>query len=89
MVKKEVVIRSKHGLHARPSAKICEAAMSFSGTDIRIVDPDDGTNADAKSILSILTMTKENGQSVVVSAEGPDEQKAATEVARIIEEFDV
>jgi len=89
MVKKEVVIRSKHGLHARPSAKISELAQFFGDTNIRLIDPSDGTDADAKSILSILTMTKESGQSVIVTADGPDEQKAVDEIVGIIDGFSV
>jgi len=89
MIAKEVVVRSKHGLHARPSAKISEYANRVYPTKVRIVDPKSSTEADARSILTMLTLGLVSGTEARVEAEGPMEREAAEEVARIIEEFDV
>lgn len=89
MVAKDVVIKSKHGLHARPSAKISEYANEMRPTEIRIVDPKSDRCANARSILTMLTLGLPTNTEVKVEAEGPKEKEAVDEVARIIEEFDV
>lgn len=89
MIAKEVVIRSKHGLHARPAAKISEYVNSVYPTEVKVVDPRTSTEADARSILTMLTLGLVTGSPIRVEANGPQESEAAEEVARIIEEFDV
>lgn len=89
MVEREAVVKSKHGLHARPSAEITKIATKYAQTEVLIVDPSTAEEADAKSILSLLTMEKLTGTRLIIKATGPDEEKVSTEVARVINEFDV
>ena len=89
MVEREAVVKSRHGLHARPSAEITKTANKYGNTEVKIIDPDTTEEVDAKSILSLLTMEKMTGTHLIVKAIGPHEETAATEVARIINEFDV
>ena len=89
MVEREAVVKSRHGLHARPSAEITKTVGKYGSTEVKIIDPSTSEECDAKSILSLLTMEKMTGTRLIVKAVGPDEEEAAIEVARIINEFDV
>jgi phosphocarrier protein HPr len=89
MLQKVVVVGSKYGLHARPSAKICEIARKYGGTSIRVRDPSTGSEADARSILSLLAMSADTGTKLEVTADGDNESAALEEITGIIENFSV
>ena len=89
MVVKEAVVKSKHGLHARPSAKICEYAKTLTNTRVEVFDPETDKIADARSILTLLEMGKQTGSRLQVKASGEQETEAAEVIAKIINEFDV
>ncbi|HEX7956615.1 MAG TPA: HPr family phosphocarrier protein [Pyrinomonadaceae bacterium] len=75
MVECRVKIVNRLGLHARAAAKLVRAAAGFRST-LRLVRPDRGAAADAKSILSVLMLAAARGTELVVVAEGPDEVPA-------------
>ncbi len=66
-------IRNKVGLHARPAALFVQEANKYR-CDIRVRK--DETEANAKSILSILTLGADQGSSIIVAAEGEDAEAA-------------
>jgi phosphotransferase system HPr (HPr) family protein len=86
MIKKVLTVKSDIGLHARPCVRICEIARSYEGsTSVSICNNATGVTADAKSILSILSLAVDSGQSVLLSVDGGDEEKVFQEVAEVIE----
>lgn len=85
MIKKELLVRSELGLHARPCAKICDIAKRFGGTSISIKRVETGEKADAKSILSIMMLGVAGGESVELSVNGENEGSIFKELIEVIE----
>jgi phosphocarrier protein HPr len=81
-VERQVTIRSKVGLHARPAAAVVKAANE-QPTVVRIAK--DGDAVDARSMLSILSLGAEQGDTVTVSAEGADAAEAVAALAALLE----
>jgi phosphotransferase system HPr (HPr) family protein len=90
MIKREVKLRSEIGLHARPSAQISRVAKTFdASTKITITNPLSGSSADARSLLSLLCLAVDGHQTVILSVEGKDEERAFLEIADVIENYSV
>lgn len=72
------------GLHARTAALFAAEAARFRST-IRVRSLERNTAwADAKSILTVLTLGVEQGHEIEISAEGPDEAEAAGALETLI-----
>ncbi len=77
-----LTLRNKVGLHARPAALFVQTAKGFrSAIKVR----KDEREADAKSILSVLTLGAESGAVITVHASGEDEQAAVEALRKLIE----
>lgn len=74
MLSKEFTINCKEGFHLRPAQVLMEAAASFKSDIILRKTADE--EVDAKSILGLMTLGLEEGQSVTVEVNGPDENEA-------------
>ncbi len=70
------------GLHARAAAVLVRLAGTFK-SEIRVKRTDNQVVADAKSILSILTLAASKGVEIEVEAEGADEGKAVKAIEEI------
>ncbi|MGV9184474.1 HPr family phosphocarrier protein [Arcanobacterium canis] len=66
MAERVVTVGSKVGLHARPAAKVAEAAEE-TGADILLIFGEE--EADAASILEIMSLGAMNGDEITVSGE--------------------
>lgn len=73
MVRIELLITNKLGLHARAAGKFVEAASRFA-SEIWLVKGKNRVNG--KSIMGILTLAAANGEIVAMEVDGPDEEKA-------------
>ncbi len=82
MSAKAFTISNKLGLHARAAAMLVQIANKFKA---KIILERDGKQVNGKSILGILTLACPKGSSLVVRAEGIDEDKALEEIGRLIE----
>jgi phosphocarrier protein HPr len=63
------------GLHARAAAQLVRLAGTFKSR-IRLMRLDNQVVADAKSILSVLTLAAGKGTELNLTVEGADEQPA-------------
>ena len=81
MVERDIVVSNPSGLHARPASVLVQAAQRF-GSTIRLSV--NGNQADAKSILDVLTLGAERDARIHVVAEGPDEADAVSEIERLV-----
>ncbi|OUQ16140.1 PTS galactitol transporter subunit IIC [Lachnoclostridium sp. An14] len=61
------------GIHARPAGELVKKAKEFESA---ITITKDGKSADAKRIFALMGLAAKQGQEVVVSAEGADEDAA-------------
>lgn len=83
---KRVVLQvtSEVGLHARPAALFTQQANRFdSEIMVRNVSADSEW-ADAKSILSVLTLGVEKDHEIELEVDGPDENEAVESLTTLI-----
>lgn len=82
MVEKEVFVQNRAGIHARPSTLIAQAANKFA-SNITIIKGEKEYNA--KSVIGVMTMAATYNSSLIIRAEGADEELA---LSAIIDLFD-
>ncbi|BDQ33851.1 HPr family phosphocarrier protein [Pseudodesulfovibrio portus] len=70
---RKVIVASDNGLHARPAGRLAQEAQTFEA-DISLVLDDQ--EADAKSILDILTLAAGPGNVLELRATGVDAEAA-------------
>jgi phosphocarrier protein FPr len=68
-VSEPIVILNPAGLHARPAAVLVNSAKRFA-SDVRLVK--DGREANAKSVVAILSLDIKQHDTITVAAEGKD-----------------
>ena len=81
LIKKELTVKNKQGLHARPAALFVQIANKF---DARITVRRDNEEVNGKSIMGILMLGAEKGTLIVLEADGSDAQQALEELEKII-----
>lgn len=81
MVKKTMVVALKDGLEARPIAELVQMASKY---DSRIYIELGTKRVNAKSIMGMMSLELDNGDTMVVSADGDDENAAIDEIAGFI-----
>jgi phosphocarrier protein HPr len=81
MKKATARVQDRKGLHLTPSAKVVRCAQQFKS---QITLCHDCKEANACSILQILTLGADFGSEVEITANGPDESEA---IDRMIEAF--
>ena len=82
MVEKEVVIKNRAGIHARPAALIVKTANDFKSS---IYLEKDGERVNAKSIMGIITLGATYKTLLKVIAEGEDEKEAVEAIADLFD----
>lgn len=82
MTSKEVVVKNTSGLHARPATFFIQKANSYKSS-IWVENGD--RRANAKSLLGILSLAITKGLSILIIAEGPDEDEAVEGLAALVE----
>jgi phosphocarrier protein HPr len=82
MLEGKVKIINPLGLHARAAAQLVRLAGSFASS-IRLFRTDNTNMADAKSILSVLTLAAAKGTELELKVEGADEQAAFQSISDI------
>ena len=82
MIRRELAIRNRLGLHARAAARFVHTASRFRA---RVTAGRDGRVMDGKSILGILLLAASQGTAIEVTAEGEDEERAMEALAALVE----
>ncbi len=82
MIRQELQIRNRLGLHARAAARFVHTAERFRS---RVTAGREGRVMDGKSILGILLLAASHGTSVEVTVEGPDEDEAMAALRDLVE----
>ncbi len=78
-----VKISNKYGLHARASTRLAEVAKRFHSS-IRLSRVGANEDVDAKSILGILTLGAEKGQTLRIRASGEDAKQAVDALLEVV-----
>lgn len=83
MIKKELVLQHKTGLHARPASEFVKKASTFkSNVFIELGEK----KINAKSIVGILSAGIGYGSNLTLTVEGDDEIEAMEVLSSLIEE---
>ena len=81
MIKKPITIQIASGLEARPVALLVQVASQY---ESKIYVEDGEKKVNAKSIMGMMTLGRASGESIVVSAEGSDEQAAIENIEKYL-----
>ena len=82
MPQRTVAVGSSVGLHARPASLFSQAAAK-SGQKV-LVKKGEGTAVNAASILGIISLGIEHGDSLTLSVEGDNEQAILEELSEFL-----
>ncbi len=82
MVEAKVLIKNRVGLHARPASLFVQTANKFKSVITAIHGE---RKANAKSILSVLTLGADQGAELILQAEGEDAEEAVQALVNLIE----
>lgn len=80
MTENKVIIQDEVGLHARPAAVFAKRAGTFKSL---ITVQANGKTAAGKSILQIMSLAAKKGDTLLISAEGEDEEEAVRVLSEI------
>ncbi len=83
MLESNLKIVNQLGLHARAAAQLVKLSSKFLSS-IKIQRTDSNIEADAKSILSILTLAASRGTIINITINGSDEEQALDEIEQLI-----
>ena len=81
MLRQQIEIVNRLGLHARASAKLTQLAGSFKS---EVWMTRDGRRVNAKSIMGVMMLAAGKGSSVELETDGPDEQAAMDALTGLI-----
>ena len=82
MPEKTLIINHEVGLHARPASLFVQTAAKFT-SDITVSHGD--RTANAKSILTVLTLGAHQGAEITIKAEGDDADDALTALEQLVQ----
>ena len=81
MLRREIEIVNRLGLHARASAKLTQLAGSYSS---EVWMARDGRRVNAKSIMGVMMLAAAKGTNIEFEIDGPDEQAALDAIMAMI-----
>lgn len=81
MITKEIVIKIPNGLEARPIALLVQVASQY---ECSIYVQSNEKRVNAKSIMGMMSMGISTGESVIVTADGPDEEAAIENIEKYL-----
>jgi len=81
MITKDILIINRLGLHARAATKLAKTAGQFGS---KITVQFGNSNADAKSVMSLMLLAATKGSTLIVSSDGKDEQAALQAIEDLI-----
>lgn len=82
MVSRKVTVHNPSGLHLRPAGLLCKEAVKYK-SKIHLVFQD--TEANAKSVLSVLGACIKCGDAMEIVCDGEDEAEALESLCRAVE----
>ena len=81
MYSKDVLVQNQVGLHARPATFFIQKANEYKSS---IWVEKEERRVNAKSLLGVLSLGITKGTSIVIEADGPDEQEAVEQLESLI-----
>lgn len=84
MIKEEIEIINKLGLHARASTKLTQTASQYKSV---ISITRNGRRVDAKSIMGVMMLAAAKGSVIELEASGSDETEAIEALKSLINNY--
>jgi phosphocarrier protein len=81
ILEKELTIRNKMGMHARPSAQFVKRAGKYQ-CDIWVEKDDESVNG--KSIMGLMMLAAGKGETIKVITDGADAEAAMTDLEELV-----
>ena len=85
MKKINYTVTAEAGIHARPAGLLVKKAASFK-SNIKILHEQRGSEADLKRLMAVMALGVKQGDSIVLSVDGEDEEEAADELEAFLKE---
>ncbi len=82
MIEKELEVKGRAGIHARPASALAKTASSFSSSVFIIKDT---MKVNAKSIMGIITLGATYKTKLLFQVEGKDEKEAMAAIERLFD----
>jgi phosphocarrier protein HPr len=82
IAQREVKIRNRLGMHARAAVKFVQLANKYR-CEIKVVK--DGTEANGKSIMGLLTLVAAHGVTMQLVCEGDDAEPSVAALAELVD----
>ncbi|HXX63527.1 MAG TPA: HPr family phosphocarrier protein [Bacteroidota bacterium] len=82
MIERTVTILNKKGLHTRPAASLVKTAARFQS---ELTIRKDNFEINGKSIIGVMTLAAEEGSTLTLRLDGPDEEQAAAALVELFE----
>ena len=82
MISREVRIKNRAGIHARPAALIVQTANQF---ESQVFFEKDSNRINGKSIMGIITLGASYNTTLTVIAEGKDEAAAVDAIVKLFD----
>lgn len=81
----EYTVTDPLGIHARPAGMLVKQCATYESR-VSIKKADSGKVADAKRIMGIMTLGVKEGDPLIITIEGEDEEKAKAEIESFLNE---
>lgn len=81
MITKDLTIRNKMGLHARPAAQFVKRASKYK-CDVWVEKDDEPVNG--KSIMGLMMLAAGRGEIIKLTTEGADAQEAMNDLEELV-----
>ena len=72
MIKKEIILKNKLGLHARPSSMLAKTAMGF---EAEFLIKKDDEEVNGKSVINLMMLAAPMGTTFSLTTNGTDEKE--------------
>ncbi len=81
----EYMITDPVGLHARPAGLFVKKASAYQ-SNITVKNAENDKSADAKRIMAVMSLGVKQGNKIILSIEGEDEDTAQAELEAFLKE---
>ena len=83
MIETPVIVGHEDGIEGRPIALLVQEASQYAS---RIYIQMGDKQINAKSIMAVMSLGVKQGNEVIITADGADEEEAIAEIQKVLEE---
>lgn len=80
-IRKDIIVKSPQGLHARPAALFVQTASRFNSA---VMIESNGEKVNGRSIMGLLTLGLQQGSQVTLDVSGDDAEQVIAELEKLL-----